>query len=463
MRTNAEIVVPSSSYSRTETFHDVRLDSATPQMELARQTRTKSGSYCGGAVDPSLLSPNPPEDGLAVPGSDPGRVPSAEFPSSEVVHRICTSPDGLDPTGRWHVVDQESSPPAELGVWTTISGPSASTTPQSSPPIGLQTLFEHFTRPLNPLNRIRGATSSKGKEQAIGGPTPNININSGIELRSLSSAHNSPPGLHGGFTDAPVYSDPTLNPALTDADTASQDSLAAHTSPLGRVRRQNEPIQRPAATYFPGPPFARHPSASSSMRPLVDRDRFLGQTADRTPPRRPRRPSNDLFSTSRFASTPCEGAMSPHLRSATALPAAHVTGSSPFFLCFDDGSDDPDAVTALPATHPSLPTSSGGPLRHERLARLQRRQEDGDPVVERTALGALVVCSLLTPLLALYAAGLMDPLLALVVGRRGGRVGRGRAPRMPPRYRLAALVILIAEVVVLLIAITAWSVARGGR
>ena len=57
----------------------------------------------------------------------------------------------------------------------------------------------------------------------------------------------------------------------------------------------------------------------------------------------------------------------------------------------------------------------------------------------------------------------MDPLLALAVGRRGARVGRGRAPRMPPRYRLAALVILIAEVVVLLIAITAWSVARGGR
>ena len=283
MRTNAEIVVPSSSYSQTETFHDIRLDSTTSQTGLTRPNRTKSGSYCGGAVDPRLLSQNPPEDGLAVPDSDPGRVPSAEFPSSEVVHRICTSPDGLDPTGRWHVVDPGESSPRTWRLdhyFWPINQHNSAEQPTDRTPDTVRTL--HPAPQPSQQNPRRHFLQRQGKSNWRPKHQHQQWRRTPLPLTGTPQFPSRPPRrLH---RSAGLFR-PTLNPALTDADTASQDSLPAHTSPLSRVRRHNEPIQRPAATYFPRPPFARHPSASSSMRPLVDRDRFLSQTADRT--RRP--------------------------------------------------------------------------------------------------------------------------------------------------------------------------------
>jgi hypothetical protein len=161
--------------------------------------------------------------------------------------------------------------------------------------------------------------------------------------------------------------------------------------------------------------------------------------------------------------------MSPHLRS---VPPAHAAGSSPFFFALPDGSTvyNPDEpLSPYIETQPSMTTTISGPLHQERWARMQRQQREQrrhmeeDPLVRLVAIVTLVVCTFVPPLLVVYWAGFLDPLLDLVIGLRGERTGRGTRPHMPARLRWTALGVLIAEVLIVMVALTAWSVTRGGR
>ncbi len=133
-----------------------------------------------------------------------------------------------------------------------------------------------------------------------------------------------------------------------------------------------------------------------------------------------------------------------------------------------------DAITALPGANASVTMTSvyGGtsllPLHHEPEERRRRRTATANPAssddrdVKRAALLWLVACAFVPPLLLLYGAGALDVLLARIVDRRGS-TGRGSRPGMPARYRLAALVLFLAELILVLVVLMVWSVARGGR
>jgi hypothetical protein len=458
----ADIYEPVASPSHAQdTFHEIPLDVPTRVWGQRAMTRTRSGAYFGpGAIDPAQLSLEPPEDGLLTTRLSGNLFVPLQDMSHHSASSSATQLCGDDANKLFQSI--RDNPGASSGVgqthelpvkgWSYVDDPRPpvidESTPYPSPaaPTGEQpSLLKELFRPgfENLMRSYRSENSGNSWRNGKGKAKARDSLEfSGMELPGWESQNHQVSrqqgrSIEGDFSATPTYPTHRLRDRSQGSFGHYQHEVltrfSGHNSP-------NRPIQRPAAIH------PRVPSNSSSTAPLIKRDghkaQFMGQNKT----------------------------MDARLRRERERTRHHPAAPMPAYLA-----PRPMTADAHTSTYFTTPAYSGGtsllPLYQEREVRRRRAvaatttsAEAQD--VRRVALLCLAACAVAPPMLLLYGAGALDGVPAWVVDRRrggGGGVGRGARPRMPARYRLAALLLFLGELILVLVVLVAWGLTRGGR